>query len=83
MRAIEADVIGTAASSWADNLIRIGELQDEVELLRIGLSDATQRLALYRAEAVNNAALLRQERAMSWVLMAALFWKERVVEHVD
>lgn len=74
MSDIETAVIGTSASSWAANLARISDLQDEIELLRIGLSDATKRLALYRADAGNNAALLRQERAMTWALMAALFW---------
>ena len=78
MTALETDAIATGAASWAANLARISDLQDEVELLRIGLSDATQRLALYRADAVNTAALLRQERerarALSWALMAALFW---------
>lgn len=71
MHAIEAE---TSAPAWAANLARIGDLQDERDILQIALSDATQRLALYRAEAVNTAALLRQERAMTWVLMMALFW---------
>lgn len=74
MRAIETDVLATGGASWAAKMAQIGELQDEVDLLRIGLADAKQRLALYRAEAVNTAALLRQERAMSLDLAAALLW---------
>ena len=74
MRAIETDVLATGGASWAAKMAQIGKLQDEVDLLRIGLADAKQRLALYRAEAVNTAALLRQERAMSLDLAAALLW---------
>lgn len=74
MRVIETAVIGTSSASWAANLATISNLQDEVDLLRVLLSDARQQLALYRAEAINHAALLRQERALSWALMAALFW---------
>lgn len=60
MRAIETDVLATGGASWAAKMAQIGKLQDKVDLLRIGLADAKQRLALYRAEAVNTAALLRR-----------------------
>lgn len=70
---IDTDVIATGAASWVANLVTIGELQDENEVLRLNLQVATQQVSLYRAELSNTAALLRQERAMAWSLMAALF----------
>lgn len=38
--AIDADVIATGAASWVANLVTIGKLQDENEVLRLNLQVA-------------------------------------------
>lgn len=48
--AIDADVIATGAASWVANLVTIGKLQDENEVLRLNLQVAMQQVSLYRAE---------------------------------
>lgn len=73
MTTIDTDAIATGSASWAANLVTIGKLQDQIDVLQLNLQIATQQVALYRAELANTAALLRQERAMLAPLMAALF----------
>lgn len=70
---IDTDAIATGSAAWAANLIKLGELQDHIEVLQLNLQIATQQVALYRAELANTAALLRQERAANGPLMMALF----------
>lgn len=79
MLAIENDVICTSASVLAANVAKIVDLQAEntrlkarSDVLGLNLQIATQQVALYRADAVEAAAALRQERAMFLALMAAL-----------
>lgn len=62
----------TETARWAD-LVRIGEQQDKIEVLQLNLQIAMQQIALYRAELMNTAALLRQERAQTLPLLMALF----------
>lgn len=72
MTTIDTDAFATGAAAWAANLIKIGQLQDENEVLRLNLQIAQQQVALYRAELANMAALLRQERGANVPLMMAL-----------
>ena len=79
MLSIENDVISTSASVLAENLAKIVDLQaentrlnDKYDVTNLNLQIATQQVALYRADAVEAAAALRQERVMFWALMAAL-----------
>lgn len=59
-------------AKWAAGLVEIGKLQARNDVLGLNLQIATQQAALYRADAVEAAAALRQERIMFLALMAAL-----------